>query len=323
MRRARTGLDYRPWTGPNRHYDILKEGAIAALVVGVLVVLLSAVFSSPDDPALTFKGWAADTPDTLYATMVSELSGSSESAAYGPPYNNNSDGLSIGPLELQKWFGVTHPYDAAVDDVIAPLSSVPQSAAVTAALTQWTGASADQQTTWAGGYEAALTDENGANGDPTKVPAGDYGPVPVLAQGVVDMAKGGGYDAAMLSQGKFFATDNTNQLLVMGDGAYMDDAATKYTLQGDTWGMMNEAGSWPGQVWLGPASLWYQLPAFNQEGTTLGDNADAIIFAILVVLVLLFTFLPWIPGLRTLPRWIPLHRLVWRTWYREHGRAKA
>jgi len=26
-------------------------------------------------------------------------------------------------------------------------------------------------------------------------------------------------------------------------------------------------------------------------------------------------FLPWIPGLRSIPRWIPVHRLVWRDHY--------
>jgi hypothetical protein len=26
--------------------------------------------------------------------------------------------------------------------------------------------------------------------------------------------------------------------------------------------------------------------------------------------------LPFIPGLRSVPRWIPLHRLIWRDYYR-------
>ncbi len=320
MSRTATDLDSRPWAGPNRHYDIVKEGAIALVVVSILVAGLSFIFSSPDDAALTFKGWAADAPDTLYIATVSELAGSSESAGYGPPYNSNSDGLTIGPLALQKWGGISHPYDSAQDLVINPLTAMPESADVTTALKQWTGASADQQTAWAGDYEAALTDEAGANGDPTAVPEGDYGPVPVLAQALVDASASGAYDSVLLAGGQFFAMDNTKQLLFMGDGGYMEDQAVADHLGGDMWGMMNEAGSWPGQVWLAPASLWYQLPAFNEEGTTLGDNADAIIAGILVVLVLILLFVPFIPGLRSIPRWIPIHRLVWRDWYREHGR---
>ncbi len=325
-RKAREAFYARPWTGPNRHYDIFKEGGISLLVVTVLVVALSALFSSPDDPALTFKGWAQSDSDTLYATAVSQLAGTSDSAGYGPPYNSNSDGVSLGPLFLQKWGGVTHPVDNAQDMVIGPLQSQVEPNDVSAAISQWTGATADQQAKWAGDYDTALNDENGAAGDPTKVPAGDYGPVPKLAEGIVAMAKSGAYDNAMTGQGKFFQTDQTTQLLMLGDGAYLDDKATADNLQGNTWGMMNEAGSWPGQQWLAFASFWYQLPAFNapDDATgvtrTLTDNADVIIAAILVFLLLTFLFTPYIPVLKDLPRWIPLHRLVWKDYYKKHGR---
>ncbi|MEI8057156.1 MAG: hypothetical protein WCI29_07100 [Actinomycetes bacterium] len=324
---VRDDLDSRPWTGPTRRYDILKEGAIALAIVAVLTFGLSALFSSPDEPALTFKGWSQSAPDNMYATMVAEMSGSSETAGYGPPYNVNSDGLSIGPLALQKWFGVTHPIDAAQDFVIAPLQSQQQPDAVTAAVSQWTSASADQRTAWATAYEDALNDPAGANGDATKVPAGDYGPVPTLAAAVVAMASSGAYDGALASAGgHFFNTDNTKQTMLMGDGSYMDDLATAGNLQGNTWGMVNETGSWPGQQWLATYSFWYQLPMFNNEdpnntvATVLTDNADAIIFAIMFVVILLFVFLPFIPGLRSIPRWIPIQRLVWRQYYREYGK---
>jgi hypothetical protein len=32
------------------------------------------------------------------------------------------------------------------------------------------------------------------------------------------------------------------------------------------------------------------------------------------VATLLLLFIPFIPGLRDIPRWIPVHRLVWRSW---------
>ena len=325
-RKEREAFFSRPWSGPNRHYDIFKEGGIALLVVTVLVVALSALFSSPDDPALTFKGWAQNDGNTLYATAVAELAGTSDSAGYGPPYNSNSDGVSLGPLFLQKWGGVTHPIDAANDFVITPLSSQVEPNDVSAAIKQWNAATPDQQAKWAGDYDTALNDQAGAAGDPTKVPAGDYGPAPDLAKRVVAMASTGAYDNAMTGQGQFFQTDQTKQLLLMGDGAYLDDAATADNLQGNTWGMMNEAGSWPGQQWLAFASVWYQLPAFNapDDATgitrTLTDNADVIIAAILVLLLVTFLFTPYIPVLRDLPRWIPLHRLVWKDYYTKHGR---
>lgn len=327
-RKEREAFYARPWTGPNRHYDILKEGGIALLVVTILVVVLAALFSSPDDPALTFKGWAGDAPDNLYAVTVQQLAGTSGTATYGPPYNSNSDGVSLGPLTLQKWGGVTHPIDTANDFVIAPLSSQVQPNDVTAALKLWTAATPDQQTKWAGDYDTAIQATADDNGDLhlDKVAAGDYGPVPDLAKGVVAMALSGAYDNAMTGQGQFFQTDQTKQLLLLGDGSYMDDRATSLHLQGNQWGMMEEAGDWPGQQWLAFASVWYQLPVFNAADSdtgftrTLTDNADVIIASILVLLLGTFLFTPYIPGLRDLPRWIPLHRLVWKDYYKKHGR---
>ena len=37
--------------------------------------------------------------------------------------------------------------------------------------------------------------------------------------------------------------------------------------------MMNETGSYPGQVWLWLYTLWYQVEPFKTS-----DNADALIF---------------------------------------------
>jgi hypothetical protein len=31
--------------------------------------------------------------------------------------------------------------------------------------------------------------------------------------------------------------------------------------------------------------------------------------------------LPYIPGLRSIPRWVPVHRLIWRQWYAEQGKV--
>lgn len=321
-RKERNAFYARTWGGKNRHYDIFKEGAIALTITAVLVVALSALFSSPDDPALTFKGWAQSAPDNFYATAVQQLAGTSGTATYGPPYNEG-DGISVGPLTLQKWGGVTHPVDTVNDFVITPLSSQVEPSNVTAALKAWNAATPDQQTTWAGDYDTALQATADDNGDLhiDAVAKGDYGPVPDLAAGLVAMANSGAYDNAMTAQGQFFQTDQTKQLLMMGDGAYMDGIATDKNLQGNTWGMMNEAGSWPGQIWLAFWSVWYQLPAFNNpDGGTLTDNADAIIFFILMGLILVFILVPWIPGIRDLPRWIPLHRLVWKDYYKKYGR---
>jgi hypothetical protein len=33
---------------------------------------------------------------------------------------------------------------------------------------------------------------------------------------------------------------------------------------------------------------------------------------VMAILTLLLVFVPFIPGLRDIPRWIPIHRLIWR-----------
>jgi hypothetical protein len=315
-----TDIASREWKGPWRRYDIIKEGVIAVVVVSILTVLLAGLFSSPDEPQLTFQGWATSALDNFYATAVQELAGTSESASYGPPYNTAGEGISVGPLAPQKWFGVTHPIDAANDFVITPLRTQTQSADVTDALATWDAASADQQTTWATAYDTALTD---AEGDATAVADGDYGPVPVLAQGLTDMAAAGALDGILISQGGFYQTDFTKQVLFLGDGSYLDDAATAANLQGNTWGMMNETGSYPGQAWLWLYSFWYQIPQFNSDNPDdyLTSHVDAIIFYIMALLSLALIFLPYIPGLRSIPRWIPLHRLIWRDFYRTQAKS--
>ena len=61
--------------------------------------------------------------------------------------------------------------------------------------------------------------------------------------------------------------------------------------------MMNETGSYPGQVWLWLYTFWYQIAPFNTS-----DNADAQIWALMMLLSLAFICIPFIPGLRSLPR---------------------
>jgi hypothetical protein len=51
------------------------------------------------------------------------------------------------------------------------------------------------------------------------------------------------------------------------------------------------------------------------------DNADAEVWGLMMVLTLLLMFLPFIPGLRSVPRWIPIHKLVWRNYYRTARRT--
>ena len=316
-RHTKEEFDAAPWHGKTRKYDIVKEGVIAVVVVSVLAVALSLLLGSPDDTPLTFKGWATSNSDNFYATAVSELAGTSGTATYGAPYNKAADGLNVGPLWLQKWAGASRPIDSVNDFVIAPLSTQVLSTDIASALATWKAATAKDQSAWATNYDSAIAKVEGKLSD---VPAGNYGPVPALAQGLTDMAKAGGLDAALLSQGGFLQTDNTKQILFFGDGSYLDDAGTAANLQGGTWGMMNETGRYPGQAWLWLYSFWYQIPPFNnEESKPIGANADAYIMFLMGGLSLGLILIPLIPGIKTLPMRIPIHRGIWRQYYEENG----
>jgi hypothetical protein len=312
--RASTPRDKTPDSHdfPTRPYDLVKEFTIALVVVIVLTGGLAAVFSSPDEKSITMSTWANQAPNDLIATAAAELAGTSVSASYGAPYNTNSDGQKLGPLSLQKWGGVRLPVDSA-GLVLGPLAGVSGDSTLSTALATWKSATADQQTKWATDYGDALS--KAPDGDPTKVATGDYGPVPDIATGLLTLAKTGGLEGILTSSGNFYGGDQTQSLLLLSDGAYLEDQARARNLGGDQWGMMNETGNYPGQPWMWLYTFWYQIPPFSTS-----DNADAQVWGLMMLLTLLLMFIPFIPGLRSIPRLIPIHRLVWRNYYRRAAR---
>ena len=63
----------REWKGGYRPYDLVKEASIAFGVVLLLAVVLTILFSSPDEPPSTVKQWARTDPVDFVTTAVSEL----------------------------------------------------------------------------------------------------------------------------------------------------------------------------------------------------------------------------------------------------------
>ena len=305
---SRLGSDIasRPWAGRTRRYDLFKELAVGTAVVGALVLVLSFVFGSPDDRAVTLQSWASAAPADFVATSTAELGGTSDTATYGPPYNHTKDATqTFGPIDLQSFSGVRLPVDTARDFVIGPLSTVPSARAAVAA---WSAADQSTRDAWTSAYADALA--KAPSGDPARVAAGSYGPVPALTASLLGMARSGALDGAVRSERGSTSLDATRSTLFLGDGAYFNDLASSLHLSGDQWGVMNETGNYPGQSWLWLFSLWYQVPAIGNAA-----NADVLVVGIVGVLSLLLLLVPFIPGVRTLPRWIPLHRLVWRDYY--------
>jgi hypothetical protein len=72
---------------------------------------------------------------------------------------------------------------------------------------------------------------------------------------------------------------------------------------------MNETGSYPGQPWLWLFQMWYHM----QPGWGNSSNIDLIAIFMTGLATLLLLLVPFIPGLRDIPRLIPVHRLIWRS----------
>lgn len=304
---ARHGNEPDPYAFGSRHYDLVKEFVIALGVVTVLALVLAGVFSSPDEKSLTIASWAQADPADFTATALSELDGTSGTAGYGPPYNTASQGQKLGPVALASAAGVTHPINAADAFVLAPLEAVPQDPKVQRAITTYVSAAPGRQAAWTSAYSNGL---NAAGGDPGEVKPGDYGPVPVLLAQLLDQARSGALDGLLMSEQGFYSTDHTLPLLFLADGSYLAADAQNQHLAGDQWGMMNEVGNYPGQTWLAPYTFWYQVAPYNSSG-----NGDALVWGTMAVIGALFVLLPFIPGLRSIPRLIPLYRVIWRRHY--------
>jgi hypothetical protein len=303
-----------PWPGPFVRYDLVKELAVALAVVAALAVALTILFSSPDDPPVTIQSWARADPPDFVATAVTELNGTSEIAEYGPPYNHTPEATQkIGPLDLQSAGGVKIPIDTARDFVLDPLRSIPGNPGLQLAVRRYEAAPEALKKAWTGRYEAALERARFPGQAAVILPSGRYGPVAPMMAALLGLAQGGGLDGDLLAgEHRFYQTNYTKPLLFLSGGGYFEGLAEGQHLLGTQWGMMNETGSYPGQVWLWLFTFWYQVEPFLES-----PNADALIFAVMAVLSLAFVCIPFIPGLRTLPRHLRVYRAIWRDHYRE------
>jgi hypothetical protein len=311
-RRFKPDRDVGEWHGKYYPYDLIKEGIIAFVVVAILAVGLAVIFSSPDTKPVTVQSWSTSNPVDFAQTAITELDGTSGTATYGPPYNSTTgSSQSIGPISPESWFGVHHPIDTATDYVIDPLQTLPNTPEIQAAVAEYKAASPDQQAKWTAAYEKAVADATYSNGVLT-VPKADYGPVGTVIAGLTSMARSGALDDALLSSNRFYGTDYTKPLLFIADGTYLADLGQADHLSGDQWGMMNGAGNWPGQAWLWLYTMWYQVPPFKTS-----SNADFQVWALMMLLTLILALVPFIPGLRSIPRWTRVYRLIWRQHYKD------
>lgn len=305
--------DRAPWPGPFVRYDLVKELVVALGVVLTIVVALTILFSSPDERPVTIQSWSRAAPADFLGVAATELNRTSDVAGYGPPYNEGTGSVQkIGPISLQEAAGVKVPIETARDYVLEPLHEVPGAPRLKAALAVYEKAPTHLQETWTANYEKALPEARFVAGVPI-LPPGRYGPVAPMMASLLAMGQSGALDGALVAGGHhFYATDYTKPLLFVSAGEDFEKLAEGQHLLGTQWGMMNETGSYPGQVWLWLFSFWYQVEPFKSS-----PNADALIFVLMGVLSLAFICVPFIPGLNRLPRRLGVYRLIWRDHYRE------
>ena len=303
-------------------YDLVKELVLALAGVGIVALVAAAFLSSPDVAPVTIAAWAQSDPVDFVTTATGELAGSTTSAGYGNPYNTNGSGQAWGPVAPQKWLGTRIPIDSANTFVIQPLErAAVGNADLGSALDAWGKASSDEQGKWTDTYSKALAKATVKDGR-VVVEDGDYGPLPVMMSNLLAIAKAGGLDGLLQINGRFYQTDYTPALLFMGDGTYLSGQAQQWNLLGSQWGMMNETGRYPGQTWLWLYTMWYQVPPFSSPSGFLGlssSNADLGIIILMTLLTVALASVPLIPILRDIPRWVPIHRLIWRDYYSAKG----
>lgn len=311
---------------PQKNFDMVKEGVISLVISGVLIIGVAAIWGAPYRAPITNEEVAVSQPLLIEQTALGDLDGSGSIASYGPPYNNGFHGQaqsiqSLDGFSPQTWWGTPYKVNTATDDVLKPLqmlSTASGNQALQSALKEYSAASYQQQQTWDQNYAKALKSAKTENNQ-VIVPSGNYGPVQTMMTDELSLAKSGLLSGALnreTSNGVYRWNVQNNLLFLQGDTLHQ--AAKKIDMLGEQWGISHDEQAYPGPWWLTPYTFLYQVP----PGSTLASGDEFVAYAI-GILFMLLVFIPWLPGLNKLPRLIPVHRLIWRDWYKRLEREDA
>lgn len=313
---------------PQKDFDMVKEGVVSLVIAGVLIVGVAAIWKAPYRPAVTNQEIANSQPILLEQTALGDLDGAGSIATYGPPYNNGFHGQapqsvqSIWGFHPETWWGTPYAVNTAQDDVITPLTmlaTASDNGTLKRALHSYRTASFAQQQKWATNYANALNKAKVVHGH-VVVPTGDYGPVATMMNDELSFAKSGLLSGALdreSNPGTIYRYNIQNDLLFL-QGKALPKIAHKIDMLGNQWGINHDEQAYPGPWWLTPYTFLYQIPPWSTFSA--GDEMAAYSVGILFMLLV---FLPWIPGLNKLPRLIPMHRLIWRDWYKRLNESQT
>ena len=292
---------------PMKPYDMVREGLIMLSGIAVVIIVLAAVWGLPRIPPLTLNEVATKAPIDFTERTLSIFTGHAGLLTYGPPYTNNYENAQrVGPICPACWVGVAHPVDFRKALVMKPLEQAAvMNPAVATALDTYKKAAPAQQKAWTDAYGAALHKATAQNGQIT-LPAGNYGPVPELMNAMLKLAQSGLLEGT-LNQEVYpdyapYNTDYTLSLFYMGGSKIYGAVAHHFDEQGNEWGMSHMAGPYPGAWWLWPYAFIYQIPIIANS-----TNADLIAGMVVAGFSLILFFLPFVPGLKRLPRAYPVN----------------
>ena len=269
---------------------------IIALALAVVLGVLGVFAGSPNSPRATIAATSRQDPGGAALAFTQELAGTSASAGN------------------QKEFGLGPPGQMFV---IGPLGSFAPllGGNVAAALAAWRAATASQQAAWANNYLMALDKitpasmeggmETAMSPDYAKIGTlhGDFGPVPALVRADVQLAQGGHLEQYLEGRDP----GHTLHLVTIWlyDHPKMLNDAVANGLTDDQWGMVKERGYNVGPWYLIiPAIVHVEFP----NGVT---GTGFVLWNLLLALIFIFA-LPLVPGVRSLPQKLRLHRLIAR-----------
>jgi hypothetical protein len=277
---------------------------ILAAVLLLVVASLAALVGSPNYPRASIADAAQSDPGGAVLAFTQELDGTSSSAMNAAEFGMGDPGQVFVVQPLQRY---------------APLLG----SDVAAALSTYTSATSDQAQQWAAAYDKALgtimpqggsgdMGGGGAGGmggvqspDYGKIDTlqGDFGPVPTMVKADLQLAQGGylEQDLQAVDPGHSFHLVN----IWLYDHPALLNTAVAQGLTDDQWGMVKERGFAVGPWYLIiPAVIHVELP---NGSTGQGFVLDNLAFAFLLLFLV-----PLIPGIRSLPRYLRLYRLIYR-----------
>ncbi|NMP21032.1 cytochrome B6 [Sulfobacillus harzensis] len=296
--------------------DFVKHLFSTLAVVIVVVLLASLLFGVPEATPLTIKSYASKNPVAFEQMALRALDGQGRIASYGPPYNHGNASVQTS---IQSAVGVIHPVNAATDFILKPLAMASIiNPAIGRTLGNFNAASPAQQKSWETAYTTALSHGVYRHGA-VVTPKGNFGPLPALMNDVLLLGKSGLMSGALIRNGSIVTRfDNQNYLLFL-QGTPMHQIAKPLALTGEQWGIIHPAV--PGY----PGAWWMTIPTWVYQWSFVANNAaaDAMALSIGFLFWLALALVPWIPGLNRLPRYLGVHRLIWKEYYRSHSEPPA